>query len=199
MLAALLLLHIVAYGIVVVSNAHPPFGVYWDFGTAIDDWVPYLPWTSVIYYFGDLFILGAAGAVLWRLGASFVSAVRSYAALIISGAGIQIMLPTFAPWPDRFTGLQATIHGALHLSPFAVFPSMHVALSVLPAGIALSTTRSVAWKIFLVTAATLIAISTVTAREHCALDVFAGALLGTGWWAYWRFGLVGSTSLARLS
>jgi membrane-associated phospholipid phosphatase len=67
---------------------------------------------------------------------------------------------------------------------------MHVALSVLPAGIALTTLRSTAMKIFTATAAVLIAVSTLTASEHHVLDVVAGVLLGWAGWRYWRAGRV---------
>lgn len=188
-LAAIAALHLAVYFAVNHISAQPPLGRYWDFGTAADAWVPYIPLTSVIYYLGDVYIAFWGGAVLWQLGRSFNRAAVAYVLMILVAGSIQALLPGQAPWPDEPFVLHRVMHSAMHLQSYAVFPSMHVALSVLPAGVALSTLRSVPVRAASTAGAVLISISTVTAREHSVLDVVAGALLGLACWWFWRAGV----------
>lgn len=181
-------LHLGVYAIVNRLSAQPPLGRYWDFGTVADTWVPYIPLSSIVYYLGDVYIVLVGGAVLWRLGHSLPRAVWAYALMILTAGAIQVLLPGRAPWPDEQFVLHRIVHRALHLQSYAVFPSMHVALSVLPAGIAVSTMGRGPWRSACVTGAVLVSISTVTAREHTVLDALAGATLGVLFWWYWRAG-----------
>lgn len=182
------LLHLAVYRAVSIANAARPPGSFLTPRTALDAWVPFLGWTSVIYYFGTLYIALWGGIVLWRVRPRFRRAIGVYVAAILSGAAIQLLFPVEAPFPERPSAAQRFVHDFFSVRPYATLPSMHVALSVLPTAMGWSVFRSPVTRAASALAALLIACSTVTTREHYAVDAIAGAALGLGFWAVWRFG-----------
>jgi membrane-associated phospholipid phosphatase len=98
--------------------------------------------------------------------------------MIIIGALIQLTFPARAPWPTDFDSVQRFIHDLFSLRPYACLPSMHVALSILPACIGLVTLHSRLLKTLSVFIALLITASTLTMKEHYFLDALTGVVLG---------------------
>lgn len=180
-------LHVVVYYLVLRVNAGRPPDAFVDPAIAVDRWVPYIGWTWVFYYFGDVYITAWAAWVFWQIpGHRVARAVVAWGAMIVLGGLIQIAAPVVAPWPETFVGPQAWMHQTLSLEPYACLPSMHVALTVLPAAMALTVLRSPWLKGVSTLLAILITVSTVTLKEHYVLDAVTGVLLGLAAFAYWR-------------
>jgi membrane-associated phospholipid phosphatase len=181
---AVVALHIVLYYIVSSVNGGRPAATRFDFSLPIDDRIPFVPSSSFVYYLGDAYILLWGAYILSRLTPSgFRLATTAYAWMIVVGALIQLALPARAPWPADPAPMQAWVHDAIALRPMACLPSMHVALSVLPAALSLSVLQQPVARCASVGASVLISASTLTLKEHYFLDVLAGALLGLA--AYW--------------
>ncbi len=147
--------------------------------TPLDAHVPVLPVMIWFYLPGYvcLFLL-----VLWLLRdtASFRASLFCFAGIsVVAVASFVLLAMPAPPRPALGTGgtnelLLTWLYG---FDPAAnVFPSLHVANSVLCAGIARQLDRRlgiVAWALAL-----LVALSTVTLRQHWIADVVSGALLG---------------------
>ncbi len=178
MILLIILLHLSCYVLVNIINARRPVEAFKNLEIALDQKVPYLAWTGVIYYFGDLFVLLFAALIIWSMQRAQLRRVAFvYAGMIVTGAVIQLLIPGRAPWSENLAAFQKAFHGSLGLKPYACLPSMHVALSVFPALLSLSFSKSAGLKFFYFACAVLIAISTLTFKEHYILDVVAGAAL----------------------
>ena len=188
LLAGTVVLHLAVYYSVNALNSLRPSSHYWSFHTQADAWIPYLGWTSVIYYLGSLYVVIAGAAVVWRLNTTFVRAITAYIGLILTGGVIQVLIPAPAPFPSELSSVQQLLHGLLSVRPYATLPSMHVALTVLPTGIALSVLKSRPPRILASVAALLITVSTLTAKEHFFLDAVTGAALGAAFYGWWCLG-----------
>jgi len=188
MLAGIVALHsLVYYGVNTLNSLRPPQDFH-DFTLIIDHWIPYLKWTWTIYYFGDFYIIFAAAAIVYRLPRSkFIRAVWVYAGMIVSGAVIQYAIPTVAPWPPDLSVGQEFVHNLISLYPYACLPSMHVALTVLPALFLFSVieSRPVRWVSSILAA--LITLSILTTKEHYFLDMIAGLVLAAAFYGLWRW------------
>jgi membrane-associated phospholipid phosphatase len=157
--------------------------------TAVDGWIPLVEPTWAIYYFGDVYIVLLGIYVLVRMPADqFRRAVGAYAGMIALGAAIQLLLPAEAPWPTNLTSAQRWMHEAIAMRPYACLPSMHVALTVLPAALSLSVLRPRWVRSTSLLLATVITLSTLSLKEHYFLDAVAGIVLGLAAYAYWRCG-----------
>jgi hypothetical protein len=167
---------------------YPPSG-YLDLETSWDHAIPYLKWTWVIYYFGFAYIVFWGGAGLWRLSRKALHrSVAIYSALVMAGAILHLLIPTEAPWPmvEDLTAIQRSFKTSYHIEPLACFPSMHVALAVLPAFISLYIFRSRINRLLSIILAFAVSASILTAKEHWFLDALSGLVLGLiGCWA-WR-------------
>jgi membrane-associated phospholipid phosphatase len=161
-----------------IINARRPVQMFQNLEIALDRKIPYLAWTGVGYFFGDFFVLVFAALIIWTMPwARFRRVAFSYAGMILTGAIIQLLIPGKAPWSGNLAAFQTAFHRSLGLKPYACLPSMHVALSVFPALLGLSFSKSVGLKWFGVACAVLIAISTLTFKEHYVLDTISGAVL----------------------
>jgi hypothetical protein len=190
-MAGIALLHVACYYVVNITNSHRPSTDLVDLTLAIDGWIPYVGWTWVIYYFGDIYIVFWAGAVFWQIPrARFGRAVYTYCGMILVGALVQLLVPATAPWPASPTAVQRWMHELISMRPHACLPSMHVALTVLPAGLAVSVLRSRSLRVLSVILAALITVSTLTLKEHYFLDAASGVALGVAAYAFWRAGTV---------
>ncbi len=173
-------LHLSCYVSVNIINAQRPVETLKNLEIALDQKVPYLAWTGVIYYFGDLFVLLFAVLIIWSMQRAQLRRVAfAYIGMIVTGAIIQLLIPGRAPWSENLGAFQKAFHGSLGLKPYACLPSMHVALSVFPALLSLSFSKSAGLRLFSIGCAVLIAISTLTFKEHYILDVVAGAALAS--------------------
>lgn len=81
--------------------------------------------------------------------------------------------------------LQQIVHRMLRLDRYACLPSMHVALTVFPTCLAFSVCPSRLVQSGLVLMTVLISLSTLTFKEHVALDVVAGVVLALAFYAVW--------------
>jgi membrane-associated phospholipid phosphatase len=171
-------LHLSCFLLVNTINARRPVEAFKNLEIALDRKVPYLAWTGVVYYFGDLFVVLFAALIIWNMQrARFRRVAFVYAGMILAGAIIQLLIPGRAPWSENLAAFQKAFHGSLGLRPYACLPSMHVALSVFPALLSLSFSKSAGLKLLYIACAVLIGISTVTFKEHYILDVVGGTVL----------------------
>jgi len=180
-------LHSVCYYLVNWMNSTRAEESFYDFTICIDHWIPYMSWTWIIYYFGDIYIILGAGIIVWHLPRKkFIRAVSVYSGMIVTGALIQLLLPAVAPWPDHLIPEHQFFHDLISMKPYANFPSMHVALALLPASLLFSITKNRWIRILSTAAVILISITTVTLKEHFVLDVFSGAALGFVSYLIWK-------------
>jgi len=135
--------------------------------SAIDRAIPFAPWTIGIYLsqFAILFL------TLWRArDAAPVFAAIAVATLI--SAIVFVLWPTTIERPLT----RNTAYAALWLFdvPTNCFPSLHVALAMIAAAFWPDRkTRAVA-----IVWAAAIAVSTLTTKQHYAIDVLGGAVVG---------------------
>jgi ribonuclease HII len=131
-----------------------------------------------VYYVGDLYILFWGAIVVWKMPhREFTRAIPVYGAMIIIGALMHIVFPGRSPWPENGAFVQRWFHEQITFDPYVCLPSMHVALTVLPACMTFDVLSSRSVRIVSTVLAALITVSTITLKEHYALDAVAGTLL----------------------
>lgn len=185
--AAVIVFHVSVYSAVNLTNSARDPAQLWNLHTPLDAWIPYLDWTAYIYYFGDLYMGAWAAVVVVLLERGFGRAMVTYLGMIVVGGALQVLIPASAPLPADPHWLQARVH-EVSIAPYACLPSMHVALSVLPALLSLHVLRSRLARGAAIGAAVLITISTVTTKEHFVVDPVAGLALAGLAYAFWRRG-----------
>jgi membrane-associated phospholipid phosphatase len=134
--------------------------------SSIDNAVPFLPWTITIYLsqFALLFL------ALWLS--------RDKRMLVAIGVATNLSAVIFIAWPTTLPrpGVHNPAFAALYLFdvPTNCFPSLHVALAFIAAAMwPRRSTRMLAW-----VWAAAIAVSTLTTRQHVAVDIAGGLLVG---------------------
>ena len=168
-------------------NAARPSSDLYDFSTVVDQWIPYIPWTWTVYYFGDIYVLFWGAYVVWKMPhGDFLRAYLVYFAMIVTGALVQYLMPGRSPWPEDGAFVQHWFHEQITFDPYVCLPSMHVALAVLPACMTFDVIRARSLRILTVVITVLITISTLTLKEHFALDAVAGIMLALICYAFWR-------------
>jgi membrane-associated phospholipid phosphatase len=188
--AVLVICHLFCFLLVNEINALRPTSHLIDLRLPLDDAIPYLGWTWIIYYGGDVYFIALAAFLLHRLSAAdFRRAVRAYILMIVGGASLQLLIPAQNCWPEFLHPVHAWILGGLDLKPFACLPSMHVALTVYPTLLGLSLLRSRTGKVAACLAALSITLSTVTLKQHVVLDVVAGVAWALLVYVYWLWGV----------
>jgi membrane-associated phospholipid phosphatase len=187
LISANIALHIAVHDLVTGINAARPASVFRDLALPIDGQIPYVAWTWVIYYFGDLYILFWGSYVVWKLPSrQFSRAVVAYTVMILVGAAIHLAFPGRSPWPEEGAAVQHWFHEQITYDRNVCLPSMHVALTLLPTCMTFHLFRSRGVRIVVSIAALLISASTVTLKEHFVLDVIAGTVLALVVYAVWR-------------
>jgi len=166
-----------------------PYPGYLDLETWLDRAVPYLEWSWIIYYFGFAYITiwGAAG--VWFMSTwALRRTILVYVGLVLTGGLLHLLIPSDSPWPlvRDLSSAQNSFKSACGIEPLAGFPSMHAAMAVLPAFIGLYLFRSEFQRVLSVVLAVAVCISIITAKEHWAIDVPAGILLGLAFGWIWR-------------
>jgi hypothetical protein len=127
-----------------------------------------------------LFVVLGAGAALIRLSeVAFRRATLALAAMTVTGAIIQMILPAQAPWPVFPALMQERYHASALVMPYATLPSMHVAYCTFAAGLVTATVRS-----------RLLLAGAVVA------DWIKATMLGAG--VAWLLGMVPSTVVSLL-
>jgi hypothetical protein len=185
--AGVALLHLLAYLTVTRINAARPSYALWNLSTALDGAIPHLPHTWPLYWLVYPFVPLVGGLALLRMpDAAFRRAVVAYAAMLLTGAAIQLLIPARAPWPAAPAPMQRLYHGSGLVLPYANLPSMHVAFATLTALVFSSVARSPAARAAAGAAALAITVGTLTLKEHFVLDAVTGVLLGFAAWSWWR-------------
>jgi membrane-associated phospholipid phosphatase len=152
--------------------------------TALDAAVPFVPLTLWIYV--SDYVLVATAFLLVRTWAEAKQFARAYLALLVIGAAVHLMWPTTFPreaFPLVGDGVTERVFALLRQVdlPTSCLPSMHVAGSYLAA---FSLWRHGRGVFVLYTSwATAVAVSTLTAKQHYAVDVVAGFALAAALWA----------------
>jgi membrane-associated phospholipid phosphatase len=152
--------------------------------TRLDAAVPFVPLTLWIYVSDYVLVAGAFLLIpTWADARRFA---RAYFALLVVGSTIHLLWPTTFPreaFPISGDDLTARAFRLLRTVdlPTSCLPSMHVASSYLAAFSLWRRSRAIftAWTSW----ATAVAVSTLTAKQHYALDVFAGFALAAAFWA----------------
>jgi protein-tyrosine phosphatase/membrane-associated phospholipid phosphatase len=139
--------------------------------------IPFVPWLIVPYASLDLFFVGAPFLCADRRELRIL-ARRMIAAILIAGA-IFLLMPLRFTFPrPHVTGWTAPIFNALHGfdRPYNLFPSLHIAILAILAGIYdRRTSGPLRWlvRVWFV----LIAASTVLTWQHHLVDLFGGFAL----------------------
>lgn len=159
--------------------------------TALDEAIPYLPWTVWIYGTATW-----ACFLAWAVVPSRLEARRLWASIAIAAiacCAIFIAFPTTYPRSFYPTPLDGSLT-ALELADLRAadtaancIPSLHVALAAVMAlaGISfpLGPRAHRALVVLCVAWATLVALSTLTVKQHYIVDVPSGAAVGAlAWW-----------------
>ena len=147
--------------------------------TAIDDAIPFWPWTAWCYlpFYAAIFVMAIVG---FRRRALFNRALIAVVGVLMVGAmghlfiGAEYPRPIiYPPYPDISSAFLAAVQ---HIDPPGnVFPSLHVAHTSL-LSLLLVRDRPILGRVALVMA-TLLAVSTLTTKQHFLADVIAGYLL----------------------
>jgi membrane-associated phospholipid phosphatase len=187
LIAVNVVLHTVCHDLVTAWNAVRPSSNFHNFSTSIDHWIPYLGWTWIFYYFGDLYIFLWGSCVVWKMPSrQFYRAVAVYSIMIVLGALTHFVVPAYSPWPDHPSPIQVWFHEHITFDPNVCLPSMHVALTVLPTCMTFDIFSSRTVKILAFLSAVLITVSTLTLKEHYAMDAIAGLVLALVSYVVWK-------------
>jgi len=199
-LGGMIALHLTTQHVVTSLNALRPASSLFDFTTGLDRLIPYLGWTSVVYPASYFYIIPWAAAIMWRMDARGSSAmVKTYVITILMGTGIQLLLPAKAPLPMELNSFQEAFHDLFPVPPYACLPSMHVALTTLPAVLAFNVFDSRGTLVLSTIAAVVISASTMTTKEHYALDAVTGLVLALACYAlFWRRRVPGAAHARRI-
>lgn len=153
----------------------------------VDRLVPLMPGTVWIYL--SIYFVYAASCILQRDLEVYGKFLRSYLLAYFGSTVIFLVFPTTFPrelfavaeGPDVGTSEKVLLLFRLWDRPTNCLPSMHVASAVL-AALPFRDREPRRFLIFAVWAAA-IGVTTITTKQHYAIDVVAGALFG--WFCYW--------------
>jgi membrane-associated phospholipid phosphatase len=151
--------------------------------TALDGWVPFVPATLWIYI--SDYVLVATAFLLLPGRLAVMRYLRALVAMLMAGAALHLLWPTAYPreaFPVVGGGLTAEGLRLLRWldTPSSCMPSMHVATSCLAA---LALRKNPRWQFASALAWTaVIAVSTLTAKQHYAVDLLGGVLLAGAFW-----------------
>jgi len=147
--------------------------------TRLDDAIPFRPWTAWCYlpFYAATFVMAIAGA---RHRVLFDRTARSVLLVMFVGATCHLLIGAEYPRPvlhPPFSGLSETFMAWVQSvdPPGNVFPSLHVAHTTM-LSLLLMRDRPVLGRVALVMA-TMLAISTLTTKQHFVADVVSGYLL----------------------
>jgi hypothetical protein len=176
-------------GLYVLLNQARPSGARPTPSTALDDVIPFLPWTTWPYLV--LFSLSFVVPLVPRGRRAFGDMMRAYVVAISANFAIWIGWPTFMPRPVPPTGddLTSSLYRAFMLvdTNHNALPSGHLTIPIVCAwGATLDRPR---WRAPLVALLVVLAPSVLTTKQHAVPDLVAGvatALVGIGAAKLWR-------------
>jgi len=183
-------LHLGTYLVVTrVIDRYPASVISTIYGP-LDAWIPHLPATWPLYWAAYPYVILCGSAAMLRLSRpAYVRGVAAFALMIALGAIGHLAFPAPAPWPIDPHPLQRATHESFLTRPWATLPSMHVAFCTLTS-VLLARAFS-GWRVpaagWLITF--LVALSTLTLKEHVVLDAVAGMSLGLIIGTWWSRGL----------
>ena len=185
-IAGVVMVYLACYWVVTrVTLARGP-AVLFDTTIALDRLIPHLPATWPLYWIAYPFVLlGAGGALLRMPTPLFRRALVAVVAMTLAGALIQLLVPARAPWPTSPAPMQLRFHQSGWILPYATLPSMHVAYCLFAATLVSAVVPSRLMRVAAGLVVVLVAIATLTLKEHVLLDAITGMALGafTGrWW-----------------
>jgi membrane-associated phospholipid phosphatase len=147
--------------------------------TRLDDIIPFWPWTAWCYlpFYAAIFVMAIVG---FRRRALFNRALGAVVVVLLIGAmghlfiGAEYPRPVLQPpYPNVSAAFMAAVQ---HIDPPGnVFPSLHVAHTTM-LSLLLLRDRPVLGRVALVMA-TMLALSTLTTKQHFVADVLAGYVL----------------------
>lgn len=163
---------------------------HYDMTLAVDDMIPFLPWTVAIYF--GCYLFWAANYVL-AARQDKAAAYRFYCADFLSRilcAVFFLLLPTTNVRPAvEGSGIWNWLMRLLYQAdtPYNLFPSIHCLVSWL-CWIAVRRCRDIPrwYRWFSLFAAIVVCISTVTTKQHVLVDVAGGILAAE--LSYWAAG-----------
>ncbi|MFT7677316.1 MAG: membrane-associated phospholipid phosphatase [Planctomycetota bacterium] len=169
-------------------------------GRTLDSRIPYLPWTILVYHglFELLLCLpfltypktSSGARDLFRLyEGQFVLTLIACAVFLIAPAEMALRVPAEQHGDSVVDQLNLLVH--VQDRPFNTWPSLHVAWTCLATLQVTRWIRSRRRKILLWACFVVVAISTLTVKQHYLWDVISAALLALG---YWRWKLRKPTS-----
>ena len=142
----------------------------------LDEWIPFLEWTIWIYVSYYLFLILA----IWLPTNDKLRSDAAYGLMLAAIIGLFIftVFPTSVPRQSpNLTGATGLLWQLLHAVDTMVnaLPSVHVANTCL-ASVALAS-RGRLWRIMTAAWAAMIIVSTLTTKQHYAIDVLGGFML----------------------
>ena len=184
------LLHVVVYFIVTRLTLFRPGEAFIDPRVGLDDRIPHLAWTWPAYWLPYALVPIAAVASIGRLDArAFRRLIVAWAGMILAGGVIQVVWPAVAPWPVAPALTQRLYHDSALILPYATLPSMHVAHVAMAAIVTATVFPSFAVRVSGVLSTLLVAVATLTLKEHLVLDAVSGLALAIATGLWWRRGL----------
>jgi membrane-associated phospholipid phosphatase len=147
--------------------------------TRLDDAIPFWPWTSWCYlpFYAGVFIIAIGGfrsRVLFNRGLVAVAVVMALGAMGHILIGAEYPRPVLhPPYPDISTWFMATVQRID--PPGNVFPSLHVAHTTMLSLILIKDRPRLG--LVALVMATMLALSTLTTKQHFIADVLSGYLL----------------------
>ena len=157
--------------LVLYSTINGRFESRYDLGVPLDSAIPLLPWTLPIY--ASLYVVAPLGS-LFIDGETFRHGMRALMLVALMCFAGFVLVPAAYPRPD-ITHLDSIWRPALQFyyendPPTNTFPSLHVATATIMAWmLRTSRARAIWW-----TWCGLIALTTLTTKQHFIVDVVGG-------------------------
>lgn len=187
LIAVIFMVHVAVWQFVNHYNALRPASGLNDLKLAVDEWIPYLGWTWPIYYSAHFFITIGGSLIIWRLERkNFIRIIVLIGVMITTAGMIQLILPAQSPLPGSMNSVHRWVHSHLLNDPYVCFPSLHVALTALPAFVGMKYFKGFGFRSALCLVVLLISISTVTLKEHYVADTIAGGLYALIFFAFYN-------------
>ena len=146
-----------------------------------DTRIPFLPVFALPYLSGN--VLGMIGYLVLLNNENLPRVFFGYVILFCTGVFSYIVFPCRVERREALVVTDFSTHLLARFQraskPYNSFPSMHVAYGIYSA-LVVGQFSSVPFGLALLAYAVLVALSTLFAKQHHLLDVFAGALLAVG-------------------
>lgn len=163
-------------------------------GRTLDSRIPYLPWTVVIYhhFYKAFFLLAVLTYPKTRAGArKFFQLCSGVIGVTLAACVVFLLCPAEMTLRvgAEYQGDSPAMHGlnrALHVfdRPFNTWPCLHVAQTGLILLVVTGWLRRRPWIVLLWVVWTVMAISTLTTKQHYIWDLITGLPLALAYWQW---------------